>query len=130
MTIPKGTSKSDIETRRRIIEAHLGKIKGKSFRCPCLGGVPVFITSRGINETSAHASKTLKSTMAALQLPALIHNAKFYRMHLPKENGQKYKMKFEFIYELHSKTENTGICKLLIGVRISAQFLHYSITSM
>lgn len=129
MTIPKGTSKADIETRRRIIESHLNKIKGKSFKCPCLGGVPVFVTARGISETAAHAAKSRKSTMAALELPEIIKNARFHKMHIPKDNGQRTRMKFEFIYELHSKTDY-GNCKLIVGVRISSQFLHYSVTVM
>ena len=128
MTIPKGASKSDIETRRRLIEAELSQLKGKSFKCPCLGGVPVFLTAKGINEISGHSAKSYKSTSAALRLPELIRNAGFWKMHLPKDNGQKHRFKFVFIYELHAKTDDLGTVKLMIGVRINALFLHYSVT--
>ena len=125
--IPKGTSNQDIEARRRIIEAHLNKIKGNSFKCPCLGGVPVLLIGRGISEISAHASKSYKSTLAAIRLPELIENSYFYKMYLPKENAQKKKFKFIFLYELHCKIEN-GYAKVMVGVREEAKFLQYCVT--
>ena len=126
--IPTGASKADINARRRIIEAELSRLKGRSFRCPCLGGVPVGIIGDSIGEIAAHASKSLRSTTAALRLPDMISNAYFFKMHLPKNNKQRKKFKFIFIYELHSHLE-TGYAKLMVGVRSEGRFLQYCITA-
>lgn len=130
MTIPKGTSKKDRDARRKIIEDSLSKIKGKHFNCPCLGGVPVYITGNSISEIADKACLRYKSTLGAIYLPEMIKNARFFKMHLPKDNRQQTKMNFIFVYELHTKTEDFGVFKLIVGVRINAMFLHYSITAI
>lgn len=131
MIIPKGTSKADIETRRRIIEAHLGKIKGKSFRCPCLGGVHVRVEAKSIDEIAEKAGLSYSSTKAALQLRNLIREARFVRMTLPKDNAsQKKKFQLIFMYELQATTTDGRIAKLTIGVReFPLKFLQYCVTS-
>lgn len=126
--IPKGDSKSDIEKRRDIIRTGLAKYKGKSFKCPCLGGVPVIVSGKSIDEISAHASKRYESTAASLRLPTLIRNAAFHRMYIPKDNGQRKRFGFIFLYELHCNTKRFGIVKLTVGVREDTHFLQYCVT--
>ena len=128
MEIPKGNSKGDIEKRRGIIESGLAKYKGKSFKCPCLGGVPVIVSGKSIDEISAHASKHHDSTAAALRLPSLIKSARYHRMYIPKENGQRKKFGFIFLYELHCDTTRFGTVKLTVGVREDTHFLQYCVT--
>ena len=127
--IPKGRSAQDIAARRDIIKEALSETKGKTFPCPCLGGVPVDIIGDSINEIANHASKGYKSTMAALKLPEMIANAGYYRMHLPKRNQQRKKFRFIFVYELHCPTKEYGLVKVMIGVRENARFLQYSLTT-
>lgn len=86
------------------------------------------LIGRGIAEISAHASKRYKSTIEAIRYPELLEKAYFYKMHLPKENSQRKKFKFIFLYELHCKTEN-GYAKLMVGVREEAKFLQYCVTA-
>ena len=127
--IPKGRSDQDIAVRRNIIKEALVKMKGQTVQCHCLGGVPVVIIGDSINEIANHASKGYKSTLAALLLPEMIENAVYYRMHLPKNNQQRKKFRFIFIYELHCKTMKYGTVKIMVGVRENARFLQYSLTA-
>lgn len=131
MTIPKGTSKQDIESRRRIIKTHLNKIKGKSFKCPCLGGVPVRIESKSIDEIAEKAGLSYSSTKTAMQLRQLIREARFVKMTLPQDNSsQKKKFQLIFMYELQATTKDGRKAKLTIGVReFPLKFLQYCVTS-
>lgn len=127
MNIPRGASKENIEARRKIIEKELSKLKGKSFKCPCLGGVPVKVIGDSVSEIATHAAKSQRSTIAALNLPNMIRDSRFFKMHLPKDNRQRKRFKFIFLYELHCPIEN-GYAKLTIGVRSEGRFLQYCIT--
>lgn len=127
-TIPAGKTKTAIEARREFLKKELSKFQGKKFRCPCLGGVPVKIIGDSVVEIAEHASKSLASTKAALQLPKLINEARFFKMYLPKNNrSQKKIFKFIFIYELHCPKEK-GFTKIMVGVRETGNFLQYCIT--
>lgn len=127
--IPRGRSEQDIATRRNIIKESLSELKGTTISCPCLGCVPVSIVGDSINEIANHASKGYKSTLAALLLPEMIENAFYYRMLLPKNNQQRKKFRFIFVYELHCQTMEYGTVKVMIGVRENARFLQYSLTA-
>lgn len=128
--IPKGTSKEAIEKRKSIIRSALGKLKGKFVKCPCLGNVPVYIEPKSIDEVSDKAGLRPSSTKLALQLRYLIHNAKFVRMTLPKNNTmQKKKFQIIFMYELETETKEGEKAKLTIGVReFPLKFLQYCVT--
>jgi len=126
--IPTGKTKNAVDVRREFLKKELSKLKDKKYRCPCLGGVPVKIIGDSIDEIAAHAAKSFASTKAALQLPKLINEARFFKMYLPKDNySQKKKFKFIFIYELHCPKEK-GFTKIMVGVRESGKFLQYCIT--
>ena len=68
LEIPKGNSKEDRALRRSIIKKYMEPLVGSTMNCPCLGNVPVELTRRGLSETIHHASKSYKSTVAALML--------------------------------------------------------------
>ena len=67
--IPKGTSKQDIEARRRIIKAQLSKLKGKTVKCPCLGNVPVCIESKSILQSVTKDGTSAKLTIGVREFP-------------------------------------------------------------
>lgn len=124
-------SKKDIEERQRIIRMNLSKLKNKTVKCPCLGNVPVLIEQKSIDEIAEKASLRYFSTEAAIQLKHLIHEARFVKMTLPKDNvSQKKKFQLIFMYELISVTKEGRKAKVTVGVReFPLKFLQYCITS-
>ena len=129
MEIPKGNSKEDKEKRRLIIMQNLAKFKKQTVVCPCLGGVPVSLNSEALYEIAYHASKSVKSTELALDYENLIKTAKFVRGDIPKDEKQRKRMQFEFVFELSAKSKGIK-AKLIIGVKANKSFLQYSITAV
>ncbi len=129
LQIPKGTKPEDVKKRCQIIKSQLKKLKGKTIICPCLGNVPVDISARSIDEISTHAAKKYSSTLAALDIKNAIKKARFFRMHIPKDNMQQRKMGFLFLYVLKCESSNGETIKITIGVRERPiKFLQYCIT--
>ena len=132
--IPKGYRKIDVKARDAFLKNYLKTYKNNVVNCNALGGVPVLITQGSLDEIIEHAAKRYKSTICAMQLVSLIENAGFYRMTLPKPNKQVKKFGFSFMYELHSKTAEGFIAKIMIGVRVKKnddfRFLEYCITEL
>lgn len=131
MKIPTGTSKEAIERRKEIIRSGLAKLKGKTVKCPCLGNMPVYIDQKSIDEISDKAGISPASTKLALQLKRLIHEARFVRMTLPKENStQKKKFQLIFMYELQAETTYGEKAKITVGVlEFPLKFLQFCITA-
>lgn len=128
IVIPRGNSKQDRSIRRSIIRKQLEPLVGSTMNCPCLGNVPVELTPRGLNGTMHHASKSYKSTLAALRIKEHLSRATLYKYHVPKDNRQKGKMGFTFTIELHDKCEGRTV-KIMVGVTIKPQYFHYCITA-
>ena len=126
--VPRGNSKQERAIRRTIIKRCLEPLVGTTIICPCLGNVPIELTRRGLSETIHHASKGYHSTLSAINLKQHLRDSTFYRYRLPKDNRQSGKMGFAFIVELHDK-KGTRTVKILIGVTVKPQYLHYCITS-
>lgn len=115
--------------RRDFLKKHLNNLDGKTIYCPSLG-VHVSIILKSIVETSENAAITKGSTIAALNVVALIENSIYDGMDIPVSRPQTLKFHFIFVYRLKAMLENYGIAKTLIGVRLnpSMMFLQYSVT--
>ena len=115
--------------RRDFLKKHLNNLDGKTIYCPSLG-VHVSIILKSIVETSENAAITKESTIAALNVVALIDNSIYDGMDIPVSRTQTSKFHFIFVYRLKAMLENYGIAKTLIGVRLnpSMMFLQYSVT--
>lgn len=115
--------------RKQILLRSLKKYSGKDFRCPALGKVRIVADS--VRETAHHASKSAKSTLAALNLKSVIEGALYvYATRKPKANKQTKKNKFEELYELHVNVYGVGAVKLMVGRNTQKLSVHYCCTSL
>ena len=90
--VPMGDSAEDIEARRKIISKfyHDWKLRNLSLRKFNLS-LKEYINIRfvSITETCAHASRNYFSTLAVLQLDAILTNARIVSTVKSKENGNQ-----------------------------------------
>ena len=83
-----------------------------------------------IDETSAHASKKYLSTLAVLQLDAILTYAVRKRVTLSKPHNKNQKM-FEKMIVMEYNCPGIGLIKLTVGVRkITHEKIQYCITTM
>lgn len=119
-----------IDLRRDFIKKNLQKFKGTSIKCKSLNGMPIYITARTINEIATHASKSEKSTLAALSIKKIIESSRFVKMYFPKENRTQIEVfQFVFIFEMKANIKNIGEVKFTMGARNNGKFIAYCITS-
>lgn len=129
-TIRKSTTDQIPETvsdRRKFLKKHLAKYIGKNVYCPALG-VNVDILSKSVEETAQNAALSKESTIAALNLEKIIQNAVFEKMDIPKSNKQIKNFDYIFIYKMKAILKSIGTVSLVVGIRQTKNFLHYSIT--
>lgn len=130
--IPQGNSPEDIEERRKIISRfyHLWKESNPSLRRYNLS-LKEYINIRyvSITETCTHASKTYNSTLAVLQLDAILTNAKRICTVRAKANGNQ--KPFEKMIVMHYECVGIGTVKMTVGVRRRThEKVQYCITAM
>ncbi|MBO7246963.1 MAG: hypothetical protein J6V02_01270, partial [Bacteroidaceae bacterium] len=116
--IPKGNTREDIEIRRNIISRfyHEWKVQNPTQRRFNLS-LKEYINIRfvSITETCTHASRSYYSTLAVLQLDAILTNAKrVSTVRTKKNNNQKL---FEKIIVMQYDCVGIGIVKMTVGVR-------------
>ena len=127
MYIPKGKSKEDVVSRRKIIISQLSKLRGKDIYCPCLKA-KVFIVKKSNTETATWASVSYDSTIAALDLKNQLKVASFDKF-LPPKPAQKNKFGFDTMAKLigrYGKSET----KIMVGIKRGKVYIHYCITSL
>lgn len=100
---------------------------GKQFFCPALG-VYLHVTKRGIHETAQHASKSIESTIASLNLPQVIEYAQFVESYTPKIGTQTKKFKAKRTYELTTYLGQLKI-KLIVIKTTKAVRVEYCVTA-
>lgn len=117
--IPQGNTREDIRQRERIIRDFYRewKVKNPSQRKFNLS-LKEYINIRMVSivETSEHAAKSYLSTLAVLQLDAILTGARKVSVKKPKE-GNKNQKPFERIMIMEYNL--VGICrvKMTVGVR-------------
>ena len=131
--IPKGTSKEDILIRKQIIfefyqswklEHPDLKMYNQSLR--------EYINIRyvSIDETCAHASKNYLSTLAVLQLDAILTLAKKKSVTIAKSTRKNQKP-FEKMITMTYDCPGIGDVKLTVGVRkVTHEKVQYCITAL
>lgn len=126
--VSKETAKlipTTIDGRREYLERELKKFKGRNVFCNALQ-TNVLITGFSIDEISSHASKTRKSTIAALNIIESIEQCEFVKCALP--HSKREKDKFVIMYLFRVNIENLGVAKVTIGATFVNGFIQYCIT--
>ena len=117
--IPEGNTTEDIREREQIIREFYRdwKEKNPSQRKYNLS-LKEYINIRMVSivETSEHAAKTFLSTLAVLQLDAILTGAKVVSIRKPKE-GNKNQKPFERILIMKYSLTGIGTVKMTVGVR-------------
>lgn len=131
--IPKGNSKDDIRQRELIIRQFYQKwkVENPSQRKFNLS-LKDFINIRMISivETSEHAAKRYLSTLAVLQLDAILTGAQTVAITRPKK-GNKNQQSFERMMIMAYPLPGIGMVKMTVGIRrLSKEKVQYRITAI
>ena len=130
--VPVGDSAEDIEARRKIISKfyHDWKLRNLSLRKFNLS-LNEYINIRyvSITETCTHASRNYLSTLAVLQLDAILTNARVVSTVKSKENGNQ--KPFEKMIIMKYDCVGIGVVKMTVGVRRRThEKVQYCITAL
>lgn len=130
--IPQGNKPEDVDERRRIISQfyHDWKLRNPSQRRFNLS-LKEYINIRfiSITETCTHAAKTYHSTLAVLQLDAILTNAK--RVATVRTKANVNQKPFEKMIVMHYECVGIGTVKMTVGVRRRThEKVQYCITAM
>ena len=130
--VPIGDSSEDIENRRRIISQfyHDWKLRNPSFKKFNLSlNEDINIRFVSITETCTHASRTYLSTLAVLQLDAILTNATVVSTVRSKNNANQ--KPFEKIIIMRYDCVGIGVIKMTVGVRRRThEKVQYCITAL
>ena len=131
--IPEGNTLEDIRERERIIREFYREWKEKnpSQRKYNLS-LKEYINIRMVSivETSEHAAKSYLSTLAVLQLDAILTGARKVSLKKPKP-GNKNQQPFERIMIMEYDLVGIGTVKMTVGVRRRTQEkVQYCITAI
>ena len=132
MKVPTGNTKEDIKERKNIIIRFYQewKLKNPSQKRYNLN-LQDYINIRNISmvETSAHASKNYLSTLAVLQLDAILTNAKKIKIENAKVN--KNQKPFNKVIMMECLLPAIGTVRLVVGIKRSSQEkVQYCITAI
>ena len=127
-----GNSVDDIEARRKIIAKfyHDWKLRNPSLRKFNLS-LNEYINIRfvSITETCTHASKNYLSTLAVLQLDAILTNARV--MSIVRSKEKRNQKPFEKMIIMKYDCVGIGVVKMTVGVRRRThEKVQYCITSL
>ena len=130
--VPVGNSSEDIESRRRIISQfyHDWKLRNPSLKKFNLSlNEDINIRFVSITETCTHASRTYLSTLAVLQLDAILTNATVVSTVRSKNNANQ--KPFEKIIIMRYDCVGIGVIKMTVGVRRRThEKVQYCITAL
>lgn len=130
--VPIGNSPDEIEARRKLISKFYYRWKElnpsqKRYNLSLKEYINIRFVS--ITETCTHAAKNYKSTLAVLQLDAILTNAKRVSTLRAKANGNQ--KSFEKMIIMQYECVGIGIVKMTVGVRRRThEKVQYCITAM
>ena len=131
--IPEDNSVASIKIREQIIREFYRKWKEKNpsqrkFNLSLKEYINIRMVS--IIETSEHAAKNYLSTLAVLQLDAILIGAKKKSVKKPKD-GNKNQKPFEKMLLMEYELTGIGVIKMTVGVRRRThEKVQYCITSI
>lgn len=132
MKVPTGNTKEDIKERKNIIIRFYQEWKSKNPSQKRYNlNLQDYINIRNISmvETSAHASKNYLSTLAVLQLDAILTNAKKIKIENAKAN--KNQKPFNKVIMMECLLPAIGTVRLVVGIKRSSQEkVQYCITAI
>ena len=131
-TIPLGNTSEEIKQRKRLIEDYyrLWQADNPSKRV-YNRNLHDYINVRQISviETAEHASKRYLSTLAVLQLDAILACARKVSVSRPKKKSNQ--SQFKAMIEMRHTCPGIGAVKLTVGIRMkSALKIQYCITAL
>jgi hypothetical protein len=132
ISIPQGETKEDIAKRRKIIANYYREWKShnplqRRFNISLKEYINIRFVS--ITETCTHASRSYLSTLAVLQLDAILVGAKKVSI-LPTKNNSNQKQ-FEKMIVMSYSCPGIGKVKMTVGVkRRSHEKVQYCITAL
>ena len=114
--------------RREFLKTYLKGYAHVAMVSPSLG--KVVLTKDGIEETAHHASKSVKSTMAAMQLRNVVETAVWDgETDTPKDGKQTKRFHFKEMYFLYTSLPFIGKVKLTIGRKGNNLYIEYCCTA-
>lgn len=131
--IPTGDSPEDKRVRHKLILSFYHQWKrnnpeAKRFNLDLKEDINIRNVS--LQETAGHASLTYLSTLAVLQLDAILSNSVFVEK-MPANSRKKNQNKFESILKMEYQCVGIGLIKLLVGVKRSDKTkVQYCITAI
>lgn len=133
ITLPLGDSVEDRRTRQEIIKQFYFQWKMRNPNL-CKYNLDlkenIYINHTSLIETAGRASLTYLSTLAVLQLDAILQNAKLQFVDKPKP-GNKHQAKFEKMLGMQYSCPGIGDVRLMVGVRKRDKTkIQYCITSL
>ena len=132
-SVVNGVKISDIpektKLRLKILKKELKVYQGEKLYCPSLRA-HVLITGNSVAETSYHASHSVNSTVAALNLKQILKNARLLKTTPAKDNGRQKSMDIKQQKILFCPLSGFGIAKITVGEMNKGGMVHYCITSI
>lgn len=117
-----------VNTRRMYLEAMLHNLVGFEVQSQDFGLVK--ITRKSVHEIAVHASKSAKSSVAAMNVVKVIENAKDDGCeYQPHSRKQREEFRFQTVYLLYVRMQRLGLVKLTIGRRKSGVMIEYCCTA-
>ena len=133
MIIPQGNSKEALKQREEII-SQVYRIwtdnnpTKRAYNRSLKDNINVRFLS--ITETIRHAAKTYESTLAMLQLDAILRNAVKYGKPKPPKKGVKNQAAFSQMQEMHYDLAGLGTIKMMVGIKRTGEVIQYCITAI
>lgn len=131
--VPTGDSVEDMRKRQAIIKQFYFQWKKSNPKLCKYNdnlGENIYINHTSLIETAGRASLTYLSTLAVLQLDAILQNAKLDFVDKPKP-GNKHQAKFEKMLGMRYSCPGIGDVRLMVGVRKRDKTkIQYCITSL
>ena len=131
--VPVGDSVEDMRKRQELIKQfyfYWKKQNPKLCRFNIDLGENIYINHTSLVETAGRASLTYCSTLAVLQLDAILQNAKVCFVDKPKA-GNKQQSKFERMLGMRYSCPGIGDVQLMVGVRkCDKTKIQYCITAL
>ena len=133
MIIPQGNSKEALKQREEII-SQVYRIwtdnnpTKRAYNRSLKDNINVRFLS--ITETIRHAAKTYESTLAMLQLDAILRNAVKYGKPKPPKRGVKNQAAFSQMQEMHYDLAGLGTVKMMVGIKRTGEVIQYCITAI
>lgn len=132
-SVVNGVKISDIpekkKERRRLLKKELKIYLGEKLYCPALKA-HVLVDGNSVDETKFWASKSINSTVAALNLKLILKNARLLKTEPAKDNKRQREMDIEWQKILFCPLKSFGIAKITVGKTHKQGMIHYCITSI